>query len=275
MSDAGPSGSVRLDVNNLSVGWHGKAIVENTSFQIDFSRFNNRVPIVGRTGSGKTTMLYAIAAQARPLSGQIEWQLGDNGRFDISAAGADHRIGATLRKEHFAFAFQDAALVPHLTVRENIRLPLELQRGKKKKSKRELDEHVESVIQKVLTPQENVKLIAERFPDQLSGGQRQRMAFAQAMASDPMILFSDEPTGSLDADTRMEVMRCINAWVDAEPHRCFLWITHHRDSFEFDNAPLALHLDRSNGHAQIRVISTQELHDGDENRPLKIKGKDR
>jgi ABC-type lipoprotein export system ATPase subunit len=272
LSEPASASAIHLKVDGLSVGWHGKAIVEDTSFDIDFATFNNRVPIVGRTGSGKTTMLYAMAAQARPLGGKIEWQLGDHGRFDISARGADHRVGATLRKEHFAFAFQDAALVPHLTVRENIRLPLELQ--KDKKTKRDLDAHVESVIQKVLTPQESVKLMAERFPDQLSGGQRQRMAFAQAMASDPMILFSDEPTGSLDSDTRMEVMRCINAWVDAEPHRCFLWITHHRDPFEFDNAPFALLLDRTDGHAQIRVIPTRDLHDGGSNRPAKTTRKD-
>ncbi len=265
MSTAGAKGAFQLQAKNLSVGWNGGAVLQGANFTVDFAEFNNRVPVVGRTGSGKTTMLYALAAQARPLDGRIEWNLGLEGQFAITGPDLDHRTGMILRRRYFGFAFQDAALVPHLTVKENIRLPLELQH--RRDSGAEIDERADQLIANVLTPNETVAAIGARFPDQLSGGQRQRMAFAQAMASDPMVLFSDEPTGSLDSETRHEVMRCVNAWVDAEPHRCFLWITHHRDPFEFENAPFALQLTHEGGQAIVRTIPSELLHGGPGNDP--------
>ncbi|MCO6188247.1 ABC transporter ATP-binding protein [Rhizobium sp. L1K21] len=248
---------VKLSAANLSVGWGGRAIIESASFAVDFSTFNRRIPIVGRTGSGKTTLLYALAGQARPMAGEINWTLGSRGNFTIGNQKSAALSASELRRHHFSFAFQDAALVAHLTVRENVALPLQL--ADKALSYMEIRERVDGLIAQVLTPLERVGEIGERFPSQLSGGQRQRMAFAQAIATDPAVLFSDEPTGSLDPDTRREINRCVNRWIDGAPDRAFVWITHHNDAFEFEEAPYALQLTSVEKMTEVETVPSTVL----------------
>lgn len=257
MTARGPDYRVNLSAHNLSVGWGGRAIIQNASFSLDFLKFNRRIPIVGRTGSGKTTLLYALAGQARPIAGHIDWSLGSRGNFTISNTKSAVTAAAELRRNHFSFAFQDAALVAHLTVRENVALPLQL--SGKTWDRNEINAKIDGLIAQVLTPLENVDEIGERFPSQLSGGQRQRMAFAQAIATDPAVLFSDEPTGSLDPDTRREINRCVDRWIDGAPDRAFVWITHHNDAFEFEDAPYALQLATAEGATTIETVPTSAL----------------
>lgn len=144
--------------------------------------------LVGRSGSGKSTVLNCVAGLMRPSAGQVMFE-GD----DITRA-SDQRL-ARLRREAFGFVFQDYTLLDPLTGQENIELPARM-------SHRRLDpEAIEPLVQRLG--------LGDRLAmttDRLSGGQRQRVAIARAVANGARVLFADEPTGALDPVTRDEVM---------------------------------------------------------------------
>ena len=145
------------------------------------------VAIVGRSGSGKTTLLGLLAGLDTPTEGTVEL----DGSV-ISRLSEDER--ARLRAQRVGFVFQSFQLLPALTALENVMLPLELAgMDTPEKRARELLERVG---------------LGERLthtPRQLSGGEQQRVAIARAFASDPAILFADEPTGNLDNRTGQEI----------------------------------------------------------------------
>ena len=147
--------------------------------------------IVGASGSGKSTLLGLLAGLDAPSSGEITLD-GTN----IVNLDEDQR--ATLRSEKVGFVFQNFQLLPALTALENVMLPLELAGidGAREKS--------EEFLSRVG--------LAERFhhyPRTLSGGEQQRVAIARAFASQPLILFADEPTGNLDTNTGATVVELL------------------------------------------------------------------
>lgn len=147
--------------------------------------------IVGASGSGKSTLLGLLAGLDAPSSGEITLD-GTN----IVNLDEDQR--ATLRSEKVGFVFQNFQLLPALTALENVMLPLELAGvdGAREKS--------EEFLSRVG--------LAERFhhyPRTLSGGEQQRVAIARAFASQPLILFADEPTGNLDTTTGATVVELL------------------------------------------------------------------
>ena len=139
--------------------------------------------IIGPSGSGKTTLLGLCAGLDTPTSGTV----AINGTI-ISNLNEDDR--ARFRNEHIGFIFQNFQLIPTLTALENVMVPLEL-RGAK---------GVRPLAEELL---DSVGLSQRRhhYPTQLSGGEQQRVAIARAFINKPSILFADEPTGNLDADT--------------------------------------------------------------------------
>jgi putative ABC transport system ATP-binding protein len=141
------------------------------------------VAVMGPSGSGKSTLLYVLAGILRPDRGEV--YLGDR-RLDTMRDAARSR----LRLRAFGFVLQFGDLVPELSLRENVELPLRLLGVPKVVARRravsllrelEVDEH------------------ADRLPGQVSGGQAQRAAVARALVHGPRVLFADEPTGSLDS----------------------------------------------------------------------------
>lgn len=141
------------------------------------------VAIVGRSGSGKTTLLGLLAGLDTPSHGEVELE----GRV-ISRLSEDER--AALRARRIGFVFQSFQLLPALTALENVMLPLELAGSERAGAKaRELLERV------------GLGGRLRHTPRQLSGGEQQRVAIARAFASEPAILFADEPTGNLDNRT--------------------------------------------------------------------------
>ena len=136
--------------------------------------------IVGPSGCGKSTLLNIIAGLDIPSSGEVYWN-----SENISALNEEKR--ANLRNGRLGFVFQDFHLIDHLTVLENVMLPVEIAfgRGGKKKAEKQL-EFVG------LTDRSN------HIPKTLSGGEKQRVALARAFATEPQFIFADEPTGSLD-----------------------------------------------------------------------------
>jgi putative ABC transport system ATP-binding protein len=144
--------------------------------------------ILGPSGSGKTTLLGLCAGLDRPTSGSVLL----NG-ITLGEAGEDER--ARIRNEHVGFVFQNFQLIPTLTALENVTVPMEL-RGDRSARALGLD-----LLRRV-----GLADRVDHYPAQLSGGEQQRVALARAFINRPKILFADEPTGNLDAETSSVVI---------------------------------------------------------------------
>jgi len=144
--------------------------------------------ILGPSGSGKTTLLGLCAGLDRPTSGSVLL----NG---ITLGEEDEDERARIRNEHVGFVFQNFQLIPTLTALENVTVPMEL-RGDRTARALGLD-----LLQRVGLGER-----VEHFPAQLSGGEQQRVALARAFINRPKILFADEPTGNLDAETSASII---------------------------------------------------------------------
>lgn len=165
------------------------------------------VAIVGKSGSGKTTLLGLLAGLDVPTSGTVELA-----GAPISQWSEDER--AIHRANRVGFIFQSFQLLPSLTALENVMLPLELS-------------HVRQARQEAHEILDRVGL-SERLhhtPRQLSGGEQQRVAIARAFASHPSVLFADEPTGNLDAETGHQVADLLMA-LNREKGATLVMVTH-------------------------------------------------
>ena len=161
------------------------AALQNVSFQVEPGE---TVAIVGPSGSGKTTLLGLLAGLDRPTGGRV---LLDG--TDLGALSEDDR--ARLRREKIGFVFQSFQLIPTLTARENVAVPLDLA-GDGGGAAR-ADELLDRV---------GLGGRGHHYPTQLSGGEQQRVALARAFIHRPAILFADEPTGNLDAATGARII---------------------------------------------------------------------
>ncbi|NUR95444.1 MAG: ABC transporter ATP-binding protein [Kribbellaceae bacterium] len=144
--------------------------------------------VMGPSGSGKSTLLHCAAGLDTPSAGSVELA----GR---SLDGLDETALTELRREHVAFVFQSFNLMPALTVRQNVVLPMTLA------GKQPDDAWVTEVIRRV-----GLGDRVRHRPSELSGGQQQRVAIARALAGHTAITFADEPTGALDTGTALEVL---------------------------------------------------------------------
>jgi putative ABC transport system ATP-binding protein len=146
--------------------------------------------VVGPSGCGKTTLLGLLAGLDVPTSGSVVLD-GE----DLSKLGEDQR--AQVRADKVGFVFQTFQLIPTLTAQENVQVPIELGAGRGSHGDgRGAPERARELLQRVgLVGREH------HYPLQLSGGEQQRVAIARAFANEPRILFADEPTGNLDAET--------------------------------------------------------------------------
>ena len=164
------------------------------------------VALLGESGVGKSTLLNCIAALETPDSGHIE-VAGQN------LALLDESARARLRRQHLGFVFQAFHVLPHLSVAENVALPLLL-------LGRPDDARVAHLLNAV-----GLQGLGERFPAQLSGGQLQRVAIARAVVHGPGLILADEPTGNLDPHTAERVMALLTAQVRQAGAACLL-VTH-------------------------------------------------
>ena len=159
-------------------------VLKNITFVLEAGGF---LAIVGPSGSGKTTLLGLLAGLDRPTEGRVVL----DGQ-DLSALDEDER--SLLRGKKVGFVFQSFHLIPTLTARENVQVPLEL-RGE------EAMQRAEELLERV-----GLAGRGHHYPAQLSGGEQQRVAVARAFSHRPAILFADEPTGNLDAATGATVI---------------------------------------------------------------------
>ena len=154
------------------------------------------IAIIGSSGSGKSTLLHLLGGIDRPTEGKVYLE----GK-DIYSQN-DEEL-SLLRRRRVGFVFQQYNLMPHLTVYENIILPLGLD-GRKADTKR-----VSELIS-TLGLSDKIKSL----PNQLSGGQQQRVAIARALVTQPAIVLADEPTGNLDSRTESEVLNLLRTSAD-------------------------------------------------------------
>ena len=160
------------------------------NFEVGTGKF---VSIYGASGAGKTTLLNIIGGLDAPTSGQIVV-------FGHDLAAYDENFLATFRSAYVGFVFQSYNLVSTLTSFENVAFPLELAGW----SGESVENRAEELLRLVgLSDRSN------HFPAQLSGGEQQRLAFARALANDPPLMLVDEPTGNLDIETDLEIVRIL------------------------------------------------------------------
>ena len=181
-------------------------VLNDITFSLERGGF---LAIVGPSGSGKTTLLGLLAGLDRPARGRVELD-----GHDLGSLTEDQR--ARLRSEKVGFVFQSFQLIPTLTARENVQVPLEL-RG----------EPAEVRAQELL---DRVGLgdRAHHYPAQLSGGEQQRVALARAFSIRPQILFADEPTGNLDAKTGATIITLMEE-LNRELGTTLVLVTHDHD----------------------------------------------
>ena len=171
--------------------------LRDVSFEVDAGQL---VALVGRSGSGKTTLLNCIGGLDQPTSGTVTI----NGSV-VTSMNEDERT--RLRRDELAFIFQTFGLVPMLSARENVGLPLRL----RKTPSGEREQRVAHLLDLV-----GLANHAEQRPSELSGGQQQRVAIARALANSPRLLIADEPTGQLDAETGATIMALLQSVVRSE-----------------------------------------------------------
>ena len=170
--------------------------------------------ICGPSGSGKSTLLNLLAGVILPDAGSIWLQLPQQ-RLDL--ATLDERSRSSIRRRHLGYVFQFYNLVPTLTVKENVMLPLELaDRGDLR------EEALERLVGLGMGHRLN------DFPETLSGGERQRTAIARALAHRPLVLLADEPTGNLDGRSSERVVELL--WRAVQEQGCGLVIATHSEA---------------------------------------------
>ncbi|MBV0933961.1 ABC transporter ATP-binding protein [Marinobacterium weihaiense] len=144
--------------------------------------------IIGRSGAGKSTLLSLLAGLDTPSAGHV---LFDGQPLDQ----LDDAARAALRLEQISFIFQSFHLLPELDALDNVRLPLEIQ------GRTDADRKARHWLEQV-----GLGARLDHYPAQLSGGEQQRVAIARAFATEPRVLFADEPTGNLDDDTGQQII---------------------------------------------------------------------
>ncbi len=180
--------------------------LERVNLDIERGRF---VALVGPSGSGKSTLLNILAGLDRPTSGRVTVagrRLNDLSEDEL----------ARFRSQHVGFVFQFFNLIPVLSARENVELPLLLTRLRKA----ERVKRAETALRAVGLAER-----ASHAPNELSGGEQQRVAIARAIVTDPEIVVADEPTGDLDAKGAAEILLLLRD-LNAEFGKTVVMVTH-------------------------------------------------
>ena len=187
--------------------------LKNISLSIKKGLF---VALMGRSGSGKSTFLHQVALLDTPTSGSIYI----NGK---KVSDMNEQEKTDFRLNLIGYIFQDYALLPELTLFENVALPMQALGY----SKEEYIDDVMSTIEKV-----GLAGLEHHLPSQLSGGQQQRVSIARAIVNKPAILFADEPTANLDTDSSKAVLDTMRDLVD-NFGQTIIMVTHEPDDMKY------------------------------------------
>ena len=183
-----------LDIACVAKSFGEREVLRSVSLQVAAGEY---VAIVGESGVGKSTLLNIIAGLEPADSGEVRFE-------GVSIGSLDDDARTLLRRDKFGFVFQAFHVLPHLTVEQNVALPLVLRSFDEVKAK------PRAVLASVgLAGREN------SMPRELSGGELQRVAIARALVCGPMLVLADEPTGNLDQENARQVLSLLREQVKA------------------------------------------------------------
>ena len=198
-----PASAVLLEIRGVAKRFGAREVLRNISLNIAEGEF---LALLGESGSGKTTLLRLVAGFEEPTAGEI-WMSGE--RLDLLPP-YQRRVNTV---------FQNYALFPHLSVRENVAYGLRV----KKTAATEIDGRVDEALRMV-----KIEEFAASRPSKLSGGQQQRVALARALVNRPRLLLLDEPLSALDANLRKQMQSELKA-LQREIGITFLFVTHDQE----------------------------------------------
>lgn len=193
----------------------GDGVVEalkNVNLEITEGEF---LALMGPSGSGKSTLLSILGGLNPPTSGKLIID-------DIDVYALKPERLADFRHEYVGFVFQQYQLIPYLTALENVMLPLAIT----SRPGREQRAMAQNVLDKVGLGTKSLRL-----PNQLSGGEQNRVAIARAIVNQPALIFADEPTGSLDSKTAMELLELFQAL--NRDGLTIIMVTHNKENLEW------------------------------------------
>lgn len=192
---------------DLKKNYRNIPAIRGLSLDINVGEF---VSIMGKSGCGKSTLLHCMSGILDPSEGEIVFN--ESSLFKLK----EHQR-TKIRRESMGFVFQFFNLIPELTVKENIMLPIKINRT-------QVDEtHFHRLIDDL-----GISDLVDRHPSTLSGGQQQRVAIARALIHKPVIVFADEPTGNLDEESADEVIELLLSLQKAL-NLTLILVTHDRD----------------------------------------------
>ncbi|MCU5746947.1 ABC transporter ATP-binding protein [Staphylococcus sp. SQ8-PEA] len=222
-----------LNVNNLSKVYGNKQkyqALNNLNFSVEKGEF---VAIMGPSGSGKTTLLNVLSSIDTITNGSVEINGNQINKLN------DKKL-ANFRKTQLGFIFQDYSVLPTLTVKENIMLPLSVQ----KIPKYEMEQNYKEVTEAL-----GISELSNKYPSEISGGQQQRTAAARAFVHKPTIIFADEPTGALDSKSARDLLNRLED-MNKQFNSTIIMVTHDPAAASF--AERVIMLKDGNIHSEIR-----------------------
>jgi lipoprotein-releasing system ATP-binding protein len=199
-----------LNIDKVSKSFYQRGLVlDNLSLQV---KEGDSIAITGPSGSGKTTLMNIIGLLDRPDSGDILFR--GNSILTFSSEES-----AAYRNRNIGFVFQEHLLLPHLTVKENILLPVLAVKNKPNEFE-EKEKHISSLMKSI-----GIETLADKYPFQISGGEAQRVTLVRALVNRPSVLLADEPTGSLDSKNA-ELLGNLLLDINKELGICLILATH-------------------------------------------------
>lgn len=196
-----------LELSNISKSYADRRVLSGLSYSLAAGEY---VAIMGDSGVGKSTLLNLIAGLDNPDNGEI--------RIDGKSLPADDEAATLLRRKYLGFIFQAFHVLPHLTLLQNVSLPLLLN-------------HLPLERASTMLATVGLRGREQDFPYQLSGGELQRVAVARALVHRPRLILADEPTGNLDQETAREILRLIRAEIKANGASAII-VTHSHTAAE-------------------------------------------
>lgn len=193
-------------LKNISFRYQKNMVLENVSLKLHLGNF---IAIAGENGAGKSTLLNIISGMLSPTSGTV---------FYKSMPLTTRKSKEWMRREKLGIIPQDYSLLYDMRVAENIGLPLKAQ----KISNKVVKETVKNLMSEM-----GILHIAQKYPDSLSGGESQKVAIARALIKSPELLLADEPTASLDIESKKEILSIFKRMICNE--MCILVVTHEKE----------------------------------------------